>query len=223
LALVAGAAAIVKEAIASAPSAILLVLYGFGVFGVFAVGVLNVLRSHYRDSKEEARSAPDDLRGCLHVILRVMSGYKGVAVPPDGWLRLTVHRVDGAELEQVVDYVGSGDRGAGRRLPATAGLVGAALADVGKRPLVFSRPEDWPWDRWVEYLEQNMRMPRSRAVQTRTDRFSFMAVCLRNLRGNVTGVVYADAAEAEFFDPVAQGIFVYGCIGLANWVDERYA
>jgi hypothetical protein len=221
--MVAGIAALIKEAVAATPSPVLLALYVVGILGGFGVGTLNVLKSQYKDAREDKKDSPDDLRGCLHVILRVMCGHKGIADPPDGWLRLTVHRVDGSELEQVVDYVGSGDRGSGRRFPSNAGLIGAVLNDVGKRPLVFSRPADLSWDLWVEYLVQVMKMPRSKALQTRKDRFSFMAVPIRDGRANVAGVVYGDAASPAFFDSHAQGIFLQGCIGLAKWANERYA
>jgi hypothetical protein len=187
----------------------------------FLAGVLNVLKSHYKDAKEDRNETPDDLRGCLHVILRVMAGRKGVADPPDGWLRLTVHRVDRGELEQVVDYVGSGDRGAGRRFRQSAGLIGAVLRE--KRPLVFERPLTLTWEGWVDYLVHKMNLPRDQALQTRKDRFAFMAVGIRDVRGNIAAVVYADAADPGFFDAVAQGIIVHGCIGLAQWVNERYA
>jgi hypothetical protein len=223
LALVAAAAAFVQEAVAPNRHGSLLVIYGVGVLGGIAVVTLNLLRSRYKDAREDRKDSPDDLRGCLHVIFRVLSGYKGVVDPADGWLRIAVYRVDGAELEQVVDYVGSGDRGSGRRFPSNAGLIGAVLTDVGKRALVFSRPVDLPWELWVEYLVQIMKMPRASAIKTRRDRFSFMAVPIPSGRGNVAGVVYGDAGTPGFFDPVAQGLFVQGCIGLAKWVNERYA
>jgi hypothetical protein len=220
--LVAGVAAIVKEANAPTPSALLVALYGVGLVVGSALGVLNVLRALYKDAKEDKKESPEDLRGCLHVILRVMCGYKGVANPHDGWMRITVHRVDRTELEQVVDYVGSADRGSGRRLPSDAGLIGAVLSDESKRPLVFERPLDLGWELWVEYLVQMLKLPRDRALKTRRDRFSFLAVGIRDARGNVAAVVYADAAQPGFFDPTAQGIVLQGCIGLANWVNERY-
>jgi hypothetical protein len=222
LVLLAGAAALVKEANAATPNPVLVALYAFALVAGAALGVLNVLRALYKDARDDKKESPDDLRGCLHVILRMMCGYKGVANPPDGWMRVTVHRVDQNELEQVVDYVGSADRGAGRRLPADAGLIGAVLCDVSKRPLVFERPHDLGWELWVEYLVHMLKMPRDKALKTRRDRFSFLAVGIRDGRGNVAGVVYADAAQPGFFDPAAQGIVLQGCIGLANWVNERY-
>jgi hypothetical protein len=100
-------------------------------------------------------------------------------------------------------------------------LIGAVLSE--KRPLVFERPPTLPWESWVDYLVQKMKIPRSQALRTRKDRFAFMAVGIRNVRGDIAAVVYADAAAAGFFDAVAQGIVVHGCIGLAHWVNERYS
>jgi hypothetical protein len=222
LVLLAGVAALVKEANTATPSPLLVGLYAVGLVVGGMLGTLNVMRALYKDAREDKKDSPEDLRGCLHVILRVMCGYKGVANPPDGWMRLTVHRVVGTELEQVVDYVGSADRGAGRRLPAHAGLIGAVLSDESKRPLVFERPHDLEWALWVEYLVHMLKMPQLRASQTRRDRFSFLAVGIRDVRGNMAAVVYADAAQPGFFDATAQGIVLQGCIGLANWVNERY-
>jgi hypothetical protein len=218
----AGSAALVKEAITPSPSGLLLALYAFGLVAGSILGALNVLRAHYKDTKEDRKESPDDLRGCLYVIVRTMCGHKGVADPPDGWLRITVHRVVGDALEQIVDYVGSGDRGAGRRLPSWAGLIGAVLADPSRRPLVFERPPDLGWESWAEYLVHTMKMPRETALRTRQDRFSFMAVPIRDPRGTVSAVVYADAAEPGFFDASAQAILLHGCVGLASWVNERY-
>jgi hypothetical protein len=221
LALTAGLAAIVKEGTMPSPNTALLMLYAFGIVGGGAAGALNVLKSHYKDVKEDKKESPEDLRGCLHVMLQVMCGRKGVGEPADGWMRLTIHRVAGAELEQVVDYVGSSDDGAGRRFPANAGLIGAVLAE--KYPLVFERPASLPWDLWIEHLVLKMNVPREQALRTRKDRFAFMAVGIRDLRGNIAAVVYADAAEPGFFDAIAQGVILHGCIGLAHWVNERYA
>jgi hypothetical protein len=220
--LFAGSAALVKELNVTPPSVTLVALYSFGLMAGLLLGVLNVLRAHYKDRRQDRRESPEDLRGCLHVIVRTMCGYKGVTNPTDGWLRITVHRVVGQELEQIVDYVGSGDRGSGRRFPSGAGLIGAVLNDVSGRPLLFERPRDLAWDPWVEYLVHTMKMPRQKALQTRRDRFSCMAVPIRDPRGAIAAIVYADAAEPGFFDSSAQAILLHGCVGLASWVNERY-
>lgn len=220
--LVAGTAAVVKESTAAKPNGYLLLLYSCGLIGGVTVGTLNVSRARFKDAREDKKDSPDDLRACLHVVLQMMCGYRGVVIPEDGWMRMTVYRVHRGELEQIVDYVGSADGGAGRRLPMTAGLIGAVLTDTARRPLVFERPPAWAPERWVDYLVETLKMPRAKAAAARPDRFSFLAVAIRDPHGAVAAVVYADAAEPGFFDSTAQAIVIRGCVGLAHWVNERY-
>jgi hypothetical protein len=219
---IAGTAAVMKEMTSPHPNGYLLALYTFGLVGGMTVGSFNVSRARFKDMREDKKDSADDLRACLHVVLQMVCGYRGVVIPADGWMRLTVHRVHKGELEQAVDYVGSADGGAGRRLPRTAGLIGAVLADPAKRPLVFERPRNWDRAEWVDYLVRVMRMPRARAESARPDRFSFMAVAIRDPHGAVAAVVYADASAPGFFDATTQAIVVRGCVGLAHWVNERY-
>lgn len=219
---IAGTAAVVKESTSPHPNGYLLVLYSIGLIGGMTVGSFNVSRARFKDMREDKKDSADDLRACLHVVLQMVCGYRGVVVPADGWMRLTVHRVHGGELEQAIDYVGSADGGAGRRLPKNAGLIGAVLADPAKRPLVFERPRNWDRARWVDYLIRVMQMPPACAESARPDRFSFMAVAIRDPHGAVAAVVYADAGSPGFFDATTQAIVIRGSVGLAHWVNERY-
>lgn len=220
LAVVAGATAVVKEAFATEPSVSLLFLYGLGAVAGPSAAILRILQASYKDARDDKKDAPEDLRGCLHVIQRTICGYKGVVSPPDGWLRLTVHRVVGTDLEQVVDYVGSGDRGAGRLLPIAAGLIGASVRD--RRPLIFERPRSVDQETWVEYLVHKMAIPRAQAQRTRQDRFAFMSIPIPGPRLDVLAVIYADAAEPGFFDETTQGLLLQGAVGVAHWINEHY-
>jgi hypothetical protein len=220
LPVIATLAAALQESASAKPSRYLLTLYWVGVTtGLLAV-VLSVSRARHQDAKADRKESPEDLRGCLHVILRIVSAHKRVLSPPEGWMRLTVHRVDDFRLEQVVDYVGSADGGAGRSLPSDCGLVGAVLEQ--RTALVIERPPDLDQRSWAEYLVQVLKMPRLSARGTRRDRFSFIGIPIVEPRGTVAAVVYADAAEPRFFDHAVQAILIHGCIGLARWVNERY-
>ena len=104
-----------REAFSAHRNVLQLSLIAAGLAGGLFLGAVKVAQSRFKDAKEDKKESPDDLRGCLHVIHGTVAGLKMVPVPPSGWLRITFHKVDGAVLEQSVHYVGSEDRGAGRR------------------------------------------------------------------------------------------------------------
>lgn len=219
---IAGLAAIVKETKASNSNAYLIALFVLGTVGAASAGVFNTLRARYRDAEEDKKDSPDDFRACLHAILSITRYYKGVSTPTDGWMRITVHRVDGHELEQIIDYVGSSDGGASRRLPLNVGLIGIVARSRPLQSRVFERPSTMSNREWVDYLVRDGKMSRLKALQARQDRFSFLAVPIPDPGGRLCAVVYADAAQPGFFDAQTQSIFLHGCAGLAQWMNERY-
>src|SRR5208283_2669796 len=114
VALLAGSAAIVREASNENRSGWLLGLLAAGLVAGVWVAVLKIAQSRHKDAHGDREASPDDLRGCLHVTHRAVAGFKKLpGTPPSGWLRITLHRVDTDKLEQTVDYVGSEDKGAG--------------------------------------------------------------------------------------------------------------
>src|ERR1700733_8009941 len=91
---------------------------------------MKIAQSRHKDRKDDKKTSPTDLRGCLHVLHAAVASHKRISRPAaEGWLRVTLHRLDGEMLEQTVDYVGSEEptesgRVAGRRSSVRAGLIG---------------------------------------------------------------------------------------------------
>ncbi len=222
LALVAGTGALIIERRKASPDALQTALLSIALLGAFALGVLKTSQARYKDAREEKKESPKDLSGPLHVLHRVVAHAKGVRAPPDGWLRITLHRVDGEFLEQSVDYVGSADkaRGAGRRFSIREGLIGR-VARMGA-PRRFDRPRDMSDAEWVDYLVEQLGMTHDSARKTREQRYSFLGVPIKNANGDVDGVVYLDAADPEFFDKAVLDLVITGCEGLATWIGKHY-
>jgi hypothetical protein len=212
--------AFTKEATSRNPSGLQIMLLLLAILGGALLGLTKISQSVHKDAKEDKKESPDDLRGCLYVIHRTLAGYKRTASPPVGWLRATVHRVDGAQLEQSVDYVGSSDLGGGRFFSINTGLIGA-VARRGE-PMKFARPADMGHEEWLDYLVEHLGMTTQQARATSPRRYSFLGVPIKNRNGAVIGVVYLDAAAPDFFDDTAFLIILSGCEGLADWVHERY-
>jgi hypothetical protein len=219
---VASGAALWKESAATTPSKLQLSALVVAAASVVFLGVVKIAQSLFKDAHEDKKQSPEELRGCLLVIHRSVAGKKEENNPPEGWLRLTLHRVVGDELEQSVEYVGSEDREmAGRRFSINAGLIGA-VARTGETRAVHRDPE-MPFFDWCEYLVADHGMTREAARGTRADRFSFLGVPIKSVGGReVRAVVYLDAAEAGFFDNEIASLIVTGCAGLAAWIDEQY-
>jgi hypothetical protein len=187
------------------------------------LGLAKLAQSRYKDAKDDDLDAPKNLRGCLHVIYRTIAGAKGVGDPPEGWLRLTVHRVDGDMLEQSVDYVGSRDGGVGRRFRIQAGLIGKAARERPIQPRVFHRLRAMTHEEWLNYLVLELAMTYDDAKVTRPGRYSFMCVPISDSKGEtVRAVLFADASDDAFFDEDTKALVVNGCEGLADWTDEHY-
>jgi hypothetical protein len=219
--LVGSAGAIMKELFAPKPNGAMLSLFVASFFGVFALGALKLAQSRHKDQKDKQKETPESLKGCLHVLHAVIAGLKAAHDPPDGWMRVTLHRVNGDTLEQSVDYVGSEDGGAGRIFKIESGLIGR----VARRKEVrsFDRGADVPFESWVDWLVDEAGMTRESAERTRKDRFSFLGVPLKSPGDkDVRAVVYLDAHEALFFDDETRDAVLDACAGLAAWIDEHY-
>lgn len=221
LGVIAGVFAIGKEASGPAPNGWQLGALVVGLVSVVALGALKLMQSLYKDARSDEQQSPEALRGPLQVMHGALASFKRVTDPADGWLRITFHRVDGEELEQSVDYVGSSDGGAGRKFSIHAGLIGRVARTAAAR--VFDRDPRMTHEQWVGWLVDRTGMTREAARRTRADRYAFLGIPIAE-RGTskVRGVVYLDAGAAGFFDPATIALVLGGCEGLAEWVDERY-
>lgn len=221
VAVVSGVGALLKERASEHSSGVQLAFIGTGVLAGAFLGAIKTAQALYKDAREDHKESPGELRGCLHVIHGAVVGLKKVATPPAGWLRVALHRVDGDNLEQIVDYVGSDDGGAGRVFTIHAGVIGRVARE--KQARTFDRTQDMPFDEWVRYLVNDLGMTEEKARVTRSDRYAFLGVPIKGAGSkDVRAVVYLDAGEPGFFDPETIDVVVDCCAGLASWIDEYY-
>lgn len=220
----AGASALVAECVSSSSSGWKIASQATSLFALLALGAMKVAESRHREARDDQKDSPENLRGPLHVIHRTIAGLKQVPDPAEGWLRITIHRVDGDWLEQAVPYVGSADeaqgRSAGRRFSINAGLIGrvARTGEVRR----FSRAPAMDFPDWVTYLVGETAMKRIDAERTRPDRFGFLGVPIKGSDHEVRAVLYLDSRDSAFFDEKTVAIVAHGCSGLAKWIDEHY-
>ena len=221
LAVGSGMGALLKELHGDHPSTSQVGLIVGGMAGGLFLGAIKTAQARFKDVKDDHRESPDELRGCLQVIHGAVVGLKDVANAPSGWLRISLHRVDGDSLEQSVDYVGCEDGGAGRSFSIHAGVIGRVARE--RKPRTFDRPRDMPFEEWVSYLVNDLAMTEEQALATRRDRYAFLGVPITTNGGKeVRAVVYLDAGESGFFDPETTDVVVDCCAGLAIWIDEHY-
>ena len=225
-------AAIVKEADAEKIAWKQVGFLLFALIGALVLGLLKVSSSSHKDASDAKAETPDDIRGALHVLHRVVAHHKGLTDPQEGWLRITLHRAFEQKvgktvqerLEQSVAYVGSDESGRGPSRPSwsfSEGLIGK-VARL-KSPRKFDRPADMTDSEWTTHLVDNLGMSRDAARATREGRFSFLGIPIKSPGGGeVLGVVYADTEEREFFDRETTALVVAGCEGVAKWIHERY-
>jgi hypothetical protein len=181
---------------------------------------LKTAQAKAEDDEKDRIEGPADLVGCLYVIHQLVLAVKLMTDAPDGWLRVSVHRVSGEELEQSVDYVGSTDGGAGATSPITSGLAGRVARTGDVR--ILDRPIDMKFEEWARYLVDDLAMTAEAADLVRKDRYAFMAVPIESRLGSVRAVVYRDAGTPGFFDERTRRLVVEACDGLARFVDVRY-
>jgi hypothetical protein len=221
VAMLAGAGGIVKESLGQQPSGTLIALIATSLVASVFLGAMKIAQSRYKDAKDDKKESPSELRGPLHVIHRTLAGHKGGAQAEEGWLRLTIHRMDGEQLEQAVDYVGSADRGAGRRFSINVGLVGQVARQ--QKPVRIDRDPDMTHEQWLAHLIEKFGMTPAQAGITRAGRYSFLGIPLMDNVGQATiGVVYLDSLVPGFFDEGTVAVVVASCAGLAGWIHENY-
>ena len=182
--------------------------------------VLKVVLSWQKDKKVQGYESARDLTGVLLTLYHVMKQHCKIGdFPADAKrLRLTVHRVDGEEFEQCVDYVGGTGGPAGRRFSARAGIAGHA-ALTGKA-VVATRNNLDPGD-FLSELADRWRFTAAEAAKVSQDRKAWLAVPIAGTDGTIA-VVFLDSNERDFFTPDVQNLVVAACQGLAAYVKMRH-
>lgn len=116
------------------------------------------------------------------------------------------------------DYIG-GSGGKGRRFPIGFGIVGAVIRR--EEPLAFSR-NSGDNEAYKKELIEKYGFTKKQADEVSIDRNSWMAVPIKYAGKEITGVLYLDAKDKDFFTDEVQREVVWACGGIAVFINERY-
>jgi hypothetical protein len=181
--------------------------------GLAAKTVLELFAARHEDSKRNNHESPIDLTGCLHVLHAATTASKAMS-PGDSSLRITIHRLEGDDVCQIVDYVGGKGDGMGRTFSSRCGVVGKAI--TSGKPWAMHRDSD-NFSDYINTMREQYGMTEEEAQGLARDRMSFLAVPLNG------GVVYLDCSVANFFDTITVGLVTQACSGMSEFINFRYA
>ena len=185
-------------------------------------------QGRYKDRTASKQDSPLDLTACLHIVRAALLHQQRIANTEENRakLRVTIHEVidESETVEQIVPYVGQPSDPkleVGRRHSKRSGTVGRAI-NTGAIA-VMHRKSDAHEDYAAEVCK-DWAMPRDEAEQLAKNRWSFMAVpLLDSARGDkVSGVVFFDSSEKEFFNATMRNLAGAACTGIAEYVKARY-
>jgi hypothetical protein len=185
---------------------------------------LKSLQAHFKDKELQKKQSPLDLSGCLHVMHQALAGMCIEALDKavdDGCLRITVHKLDGESLEQLVPYVGGRGGEPGRTFSRRSGIIGQAC--LRNKSIIAKRQND-NYEAFVQEMIDVWNFPSAEARELDPSRFAWMAVPLTEGESNddVIGVVYLDSRDRDLFTEEIQGLILYCVKGVAGFVRLRY-
>lgn len=206
--------------------------YGLAVLFLCGAGFIKYTRGRAADIREEEQANPISLRGCAQVLYALLAdrSWQGQvstegpspALVKDPGVRVTVYRVceGGEALEQVIEYVGESETtgGTGRQFSIHCGLIGL-VARLNEASYVQREEKDN--SKWQQILVETYGYTPHQVKDLSTDRWAFIAAPLSSDAGEVLGVVFADATDANAFEGL-QAAFVASAGGFTAYIKERY-
>jgi hypothetical protein len=185
--------------------------------------ILSVTKAVVVWRAKAAKQSPHLLECSLHALYEILLlAEEGESEYQHG-LRLTVHvPVSGRdELQQVLDYIGDGRDGkrkAGRRFPASSGIIGRALRE--KEGFAASRKND-NYTAYINELISEWGYSKDQAEALHPGTMAWMAIPLVDQATNtVEGIVYLDSTDPEFFTDIRQTLAICACAGIAKYVTQ---
>lgn len=188
---------------------------------------IRIVQGLHKDARDKDEERMDGLYAALHIAHSLVRHKHDFALKDHhDRLRVTLHRIVPAkkkgeqptEYQQMFDYIGGSD-GKGRRFPIGFGIVGAVIRQ--EVPLSFSRNND-DFEAYKLELVQKYGFTKKQADAVPIDRNSWMAVPIKYQGKEVTGVLYLDAKDRDFFTDEVQQQVVWACGGFAVFINERY-
>jgi hypothetical protein len=190
---------------------------------VFAIGngIVKLIQAREKDTKESDEASFEGIQAAMHLIHSLVRHKCNFSRRDHDKLRVTFHKVlrDGQQLEQLLDYVGGNSDGRGRRFNIRSGICGKAARE--NKVLSASRNNN-DYSSYIEELVSVWGYTPEEARKLSITSNSWLAVPIKYKGTEVTGVVYLDSNEKDFFtDPIKEQV-VWACGGLAVFIDERY-
>lgn len=198
--------------------------YGWWLITALAVAVIagafKIIVEIGRWKGRKHKDSPKDLSGCLCVLYETVRQKCGIPTEDTETLRVTIHRLVGEHLEQCVPYIGCSCDGEGRRFSKRSGIIGRAV--MSKQPMVGTRTNG-DADQYHKELAEVWHMPPDEAKKVRQDRWTWMAVPLRSVKGaEPPAVVYLDSSKPDLFTTEIQNLVIWACFGVAAFIQQRY-
>ena len=194
------------------------------VFGGAWLGVgsvLKIMQARAKDRKVAELRGPERLRGCLYVMHAAAIAARGLSPKKEEdreVLRVTIHKVDGEELVQLLDYTGGRPerrKGTGKRRSCRSGVIGRAYTSA--EPAYFRREDD-DFEKYKREMREKWSMLPSETDGLDSDRRALVAVPIGDDDGKVAAVVFLDSSDRDFFSAAMQDMILAQCVGLAQYV-----
>ena len=219
-------AAAFKLSVDGAPQPFVWAAAGVAVW-LLGASALKISAAASEDKKAHPELEHEGLTAALYVLHYATSHACGL--DPDEakkQLRVTFHRVlppieSPIEIEQLVDYVGGGFDGRGRKFSVRSGIAGKS-ARTGEIYQASRQNDDA--QKYRTEMQDVWGYTASDVKKLSDDRFSWMAVPVKDETGTHSlGVVYLDSTVKSLFEEKSRQVaVVVACTGIAAYVDRRY-
>lgn len=220
---------------ASVPAAYRFFSTGDDRWGWFVIGMATLAlivqcgKAYHAYQEQRCKDSVHELQGCLHTLETVLLGPD---LDPkrrfDAGLRLTIHTPDGqGYLKQVMDYVGDqrAQTAIGRRMPENAGVAGHAYQQARLQPpqpqLFYGCRTTSDYDAFLGLMVSSYAFTLDGARKLNPATMAWLALAITN-GGQVHGVLYCDAKQADFFTDSRREDILNAMAGIAFFVGLRY-
>lgn len=194
----------------------------FGAAWLLLGNTFKVAQAHKQDRERKASGEYDGLRAALHILHDSVCALS----EREGGLRVAIHRVvyqgqsnTPEEIEQLLPYVGGDGGGPGRRFSIRSGILGRATRE--QKMIAVSRQSDDP-ETFMAELVSSWGYTAQEARDVRSDRRSWCAVPILDLKQNTTAVIFLDSTLPDYFTDGLQDLIAAACLGITTYIRERY-
>ncbi|CAB3730672.1 hypothetical protein LMG3458_04811 [Achromobacter deleyi] len=203
-------------------------IFGFATAACIWLAIATIVRvatARAEDQKEGPDVVHEGLYAAVSTVHTMLSEWcdkRGCGAD----IRATFHRVvppihDPQQIEQIINYAGSGGEGVGRTFSIHTGITGRAIRS--KKPLVMSSQHGTE-EQLRNELVQEWGYTEAEARKLGPGRYSAMAVPVLDRSGqHPIGVIYLDSSDRSLFErnDVVE-IVGAGTKAISHFVTQRY-